>query len=145
MDLTAPGALALLLAGALITLAAAAHLACIAGGPAVYRAMGAGDRMVRAVEAGRLQPTIVTLAVTAVLAAWAAYAYAAAGVIDGLPFARVVLPAISAVLIGRALCAPWLKPVFPGNSATFWRVSSALCLGIGGLTAWGTAAAWARL
>jgi hypothetical protein len=145
MDLKNSGALALLLAGGLISLAAAAHLACIAGGPAVYRVMGAGDRILRAVEAGRLQPTVTTLAVTVVLAAWAAYAFSAAGVIDGLPLARLALPAIRAALIGRALCYPWLKPVFPGNSETFWLVSSAICLGIGALYAWGTAAVWARL
>ncbi|WP_395795569.1 hypothetical protein [Aquimonas sp.] len=46
----------LIVAAALSALAAVAHLACIALGPAAYRFMGAGERMARAVEAGSIRP-----------------------------------------------------------------------------------------
>lgn len=141
----APGALALTLAGVLTLLAALAHLACIALGAPAYRVMGAGGRMVRAVEAGRVRPTLVTLGIAAVLATWAAYAFSGAGLIRTLPFATLVLPAISAVFLVRGAAFPLLKPAFPGNSSRFWLVSSGICLGLGALFASGTTAAWARL
>lgn len=138
------GAQALILAGMLTSLAAAAHLACIALGPAAFRFMGAGEHMARAVEAGKIRPILVTLGIAAVLGAWAAYAFSGAGVIGELPFPRVVLPAISAVFMARALGFPLLRPLFPENSSTFWLVSSGICLVIGALYAVGTAAVWAR-
>jgi hypothetical protein len=107
--------------------------------------MGAGERIARAAEAGELRPTLVTLAIVAVLSVWAAYAFSGAGVIGALPFARLVLPAVSAVFLARAIAFPLLKPLFPGNSNTFWLVSSAICLVIGASYAAGTAAVWARL
>jgi hypothetical protein len=139
------GTLALILAGTLTSLAALAHLACIVLGPRAFRFMGAGDRTVRAVEAGRIQPFVVTLLVAAVLAIWASYAFAAAGLAGPLPFDEVVLPAIAAVLTGRAVCFPLLEPVFPGNSILFWRVSSGICLVLGTLYAWGAASVWSTL
>jgi len=139
------GAQALILAGSLTLMAALAHLACIALGAPAFRTLGAGERMARAVEAGKVRPILITLAIAAVLSGWAAYAFSAAGVIGPLPFPRLVLPAVSAVFLARALAFPLLKPVFPENSNTFWRVSSGLCLGIGTLYAAGTAAVWDRL
>jgi hypothetical protein len=139
------GAQALILAGVLSALAALAHLACIALGAPAFRFMGAGERMARAIEAGRIQPILVTLGIVAVLATWAAYAFSGAGVIGGLPFTKLVLPAVAAVFLARAVGFPLLKPVFPENSNTFWLVSSGICLVIGALYAAGTAAVWARL
>ena len=143
MDTAGSGAL--VVAGVCCVLAALAHLACIAIGPAAFRFMGAGERMARAVEAGRLQPRLVTLAIAAVLAGWAAYAFAAAGVIGPLPLTWLVLPAVSAVFLVRAVAFPLLRPVFPENSNRFWFVSSAICLVIGLLFAAGTVGAWPRL
>ena len=139
------GAQALILAGVLSSLAAVAHLACIALGGAAFRLMGAGERMARAVEAGRIQPILVTLGIAAVLSVWAAYAFSGAGVIGELPFAKLVLPGISVVFLTRAFGFPVLRPFFPENSNTFWLVSSGICLVIGALYATGTAAVWARL
>jgi hypothetical protein len=130
----------LLAAGALTAVAALAHLACIAIGAPAYRWMGAGERMARAVEAGRLRPTLVTLAIAVVLMVWAAYAFAGAGVIGPLPFTRWVLAAIGLVFVARAVAFPWLKPLFPENSNRFWWVSSGICLLIGSLYGWGAAA-----
>lgn len=128
-----------------MAVAAVAHLACIALGAPAYRFMGAGERMARAADAGRPGPTLVTLAIAAVLLAWALYAFSAAGWIGALPFRPVVLPLASAVLLVRAFAFPLLRPVFPDNSSTFWWVSSALCLVLGSLYAFGTIASWQSL
>ena len=135
-----------LLAGAVLSaLAAAAHLACIVIGAPAYRLMGAGERMARAAEAGRLRPTAVTLAIVLVLFTWAAYALAGAGVIAPLPFTKAALALICAVYLGRALAFPLLKPAFPENSDTFWFVSSGMC-GLAGLVhLYGTLALWQML
>lgn len=136
---------ALILAGVLSALAAVAHLACIALGAPAFRFLGAGERMARAIEAGSIRPVLVTLGIAAILSVWAAYAFSGAGVIGALPFAKLVLPAVTAVFLARGVSFPLLKPLFPENSTTFWRVSSGICLVIGALYAAGTAAVWARL
>jgi len=139
------GTQALLMGGLFSALAAVAHLACIALGAPAYRFMGAGEKMVHAVESGRLPPTLVTLTVAGILFIWAVYALAGAGVIDRLPFAKLALPAICAVYLGRAVAFPLLKPVFPGNSQTFWLVSSGICLVVGLVHVYGVISLWATL
>jgi hypothetical protein len=142
---TDPGSTALIAGAVLSTLAAAGHLACVVFGPKAYRFMGAGERMARAVEAGKLRPTLVTLALAAMLLAWAAYALSGAGLIAPLPLTRLALLAITAVYLGRALAFPLLRPAFPENSTTFWLVSSGVCLVIGSVHAFGLASRWAAL
>ena len=139
------GAEALIIAGSLSAAAAVAHLACILLGPAAYRFMGAGEKMARAVEAKRLRPTLVTLGIACALFTWAAYAFSGAGVIGQIPFAKVVLPAICVVYLARALAFPLLKPRFPGNSQTFWLVSSGICLVIGLAHVYGVVLQWPTL
>jgi len=139
------GVLALIAGGTLTALAAVAHLACIVLGAPAYRLMGAGEGMARAAEAGKLKPSLITLAISAVLVVWALYAFSGAGVIGRLPFAGVVLPAVCAVFLVRAFGFPLLRPAFPGNSTTFWLVSSGICLVLGALYAFGTVAVWAEL
>lgn len=48
-----------------------------------------------------------------------------------MPYLRPVLTGITAVYVLRALAFPLLKPVFPGNSTTFWLLSSLICLLVG--------------
>lgn len=134
------GAKALVLAGVLTTLASIAHLACIVFGAPAYRLMGAGERMARAAAAGKIRPTLITLAIAGVLLVWALYAFSGAGVVRSLPFTRVALLLISTVFLARAVAFPLLRPVFPENSNTFWRVSSGICLVLGLLYAVGLAA-----
>jgi hypothetical protein len=122
-----------------------AHLACVVLGPDAYRFMGAGEKMARAVEAGKLRPTLVTLGIAAVLFVWAAYALSGAELIAPLPFTKAALIAITAVYIGRAVAFPLLRPVFPGNSTTFWYVSSGICLLIGLVYAYGLASRWTAM
>jgi hypothetical protein len=140
-----PGAQALAVAGALTAVAAIAHLACIAIGAPAYRLMGAGDRMARAVEAGKIRPTVVTLAIASVLLICAVYAFSGAGITPRLPFTRIALLLVSAAFLTRALAFPLLKPLFPENSTTFWLVSSGVCLALGLLYAAGVVARWAQL
>lgn len=130
----------LALAGLLVLIASLAHLACIAIGPKAYRFMGAGERMARAVEAGKTQPTLSTLGIASVLLVWALYAFSGAGLVPRLPFTEPALCLISAVFLSRAVAFPWLRPSFPENSTTFWVVSSGICLVIGLLYAVGCAA-----
>jgi hypothetical protein len=138
------GSQALLLGGLLTVVASIAHLACIALGARAYRFMGAGERMARAVEAGKVKPTLVTLAIATLLLLWAVYAFSGAGIAPALPFTKVALTLIAVVFLLRALAFPLLKPVFPENSTTFWLVSSSICLVLGLLYATGSVALWAE-
>ena len=117
--------------------AALAHLACIAIGAPAYRLMGAGERMARAAEAGYAFPTVTTLAITAMLLVWSAFALSGAGVIPKLPLTRLALYAIAAVYLARAVAFPLLKSSFPENSNMFWWTSSAICGVIGLLHLYG--------
>ncbi|MDM0114840.1 hypothetical protein QTI66_22010 [Variovorax sp. J22R133] len=139
------GSQALIVGGVLSAAAAVAHLACIFLGAPAYRFMGAGEKMARAVEARKLRPAFVTLFIAAVLFIWAAYALAGAGVIRGLPLAKLVLPAICAVYLLRAVAFPVLRPAFPENSRTFWLVSSGICLVIGLVHVYGVVLRWSVL
>jgi hypothetical protein len=139
------GSVSLAIAAGLSAAAALAHIACVVIGPSAYRFMGAGERMARAVEAGKLKPTIVTLVISAVLMLWAAYALSAAGYISRLPFTKFAVLTITLVYLGRAFGFPLLRSAFPENSTTFWLVSSGICLVIGALHAYGLAARWFAL
>lgn len=138
------GNTALLLGGVLSALASIAHLACIALGAPAYRFMGAGERMARAVQAGKIQPTLVTLAIASTLLVCAVYAFSGAGIAPPLPFTKLALVLISAVYLVRAFAFPLLRPLFPENSPSFWLVSSGICLVLGLLHVLGVIALWAR-
>ena len=132
------------LAGCASALAALAHVACVLIGAPAYRAMGAGERMARAAEAGLLQPTVLTLGIAGMLGIWALYAFSAAGLLPRLPLMRWALVLISTVYLARAFAFPLLMASFPENSLRFWLVSSSICLAIGALHAWGTWSRWAE-
>jgi hypothetical protein len=139
------GSQALAVGALLNAVAAVAHLACIVIGAPAYRFMGAGEPMARAVEARRLRPTFVTLAVALVLLVWSAYALSGAGLIATLPFTKVALVLICAAYLARAVGFPLLKPVFPENSNTFWLVSSVICGLFGLVHLCGTLLLWQTL
>ena len=125
------GTTALVIGGTLSAFAAVAHLVCIAIGAPAYRVMGASDRMIRAAEQGKPGPALVTLFIAMILFIWTGYALVGAGVIEPLPLTKIVLAAICAAYLGRAAAFPFLKPMFPANTQTFWLVSSGICLVIG--------------
>ena len=81
----------LIVGGVLSAAASLLHLAVIAGGPSWYRFFGAGEEMARMAEQGSLTPALVTIGIATVLAIWAAYAFAGAGLIPRLPLMRTAL------------------------------------------------------
>lgn len=135
----------LLAAGVLSGLAAVLHLAAIAGGPAWYRFLGAGEAMARAAARGALRPALITLAIAAVLAGWSAYALSGAGIGPRLPLLRPVLVAITAVYLLRAAAFPLMLRTMPDRGATFLASSSAIVLVIGLVHAAGLWTGWREL
>lgn len=142
----------LLAGGVLSLLAAAAHLAVIAGGPDWYRFFGAGEPMARAAERGMIAPALITAGIAAVLGVWAAYAFSGARLLPRLPLLRVGLVAIGAVCLLRgAVLAPGLAALARGEarmgaySTAFVVWSSAIVLALGAAYAIGTWKAWRAL
>jgi hypothetical protein len=135
-----------LAAGGMMSLAAAiAHPLCIIGGAAWYRFFGAGERMARAVEQGRIQPALVTAAIAATLLVWAVDALSGAGWLGRLPLLRPVLVAIAGVYLLRAAALPVMLATMAERGRTFLRVSSAIVPVIGVVHAWGIYRGWRQL
>ncbi|MBC7986719.1 MAG: hypothetical protein H7X93_08630 [Sphingomonadaceae bacterium] len=133
-----------LIAGGWLSLAAAVlHLAVIAGGAEWYRFFGAGEGMARAAERGELTPHLITLGIVAILASWAAYAFAGAGLIRRLPLMRTALVAISAVYLLRGLVI--VPMLFLAEPTRFGIWSSLIVLTYGIAYAGGTWRAWPTL
>lgn len=134
----------LIAGGCLSLLASLLHLACIAGGPAWYRFFGAGEAMASAAERGEIYPAIVTFAIAVVLAIWAAYAFAGAGIIRRFPLMRTALVAITAIYLLRgAVLFPALTISGMGGAFNIW--SSAIVLVYGLVHLIGTLRAWPSL
>lgn len=136
---------ALVLAAYCSGLAAMAHLGCIIFGGDWYRFFGAGEQMATLADQGHWYPSAVTSVIVVVLSIWALYGLSAAKVIRQLPLIRLALIVISSIYLIRGVGFIWLMPMFPGNSLTFWLVSSGICLTIGLLYAVGTLQMWSRL
>ena len=133
-----------LIAGGLLSaLAALLHVAVIIGGPDWYRFFGAGEAMAQMAERGSPVPALVTAAIAAVLAVWAAYAFAGAGLVRRLPLMRTALVAISAIYLFRGLLIVpvLLQPAAPAFD--LW--SSLIVLGYGIVYLLGTIRAWPDL
>lgn len=133
-----------LIAGGLLSAAAAIlHVAVIIGGPDWYRFFGAGEGMARMAEAGSPVPAVVTSVIVAVLAIWAAYAFAGAGLIRKLPLMRTALVAISAIYLVRGLL---IVPVLLKPDAPAFEIWSSLIVLVYGVAyAIGTWRAWDQL
>ena len=134
----------LLFGAALSLMAAALHFACIFWGTNGFRFLGAGEPIVSMSAAGHWYPPLIAFVIGAVLATWALYALSGSGVIPPLPYLRPALVGITAIYLLRAVAFPLLKPAFPGNSATFWFVTSAICLVIGLTHLLGLIQVWQR-
>ena len=135
----------LLLGGALSATAAVLHLGCIAFGARWYRALGAGEQMARMDMRGHWYPTVASLVISGMLLTWSLYAFSGAGLIPKLPLTRWALSAITAIYLVRGLAFMPLKAYFPGNSTTFWIVSSANCFALGVIHLLGLRQVWSRL
>jgi len=135
----------LLFAGASSFAAALLHLACIAGGAEWYRTLGAGPQIAHMAARGHWYPTIMAIFIAGVLSLWGVYAWSGAGVIRRLPFLRLGLVTITAIYLLRGLLFSPMQAYFPGNSTTFWYVSSAICVAIGLLHLFGLRQVWASV
>ncbi|SDZ65747.1 hypothetical protein [Pseudomonas sp. NFIX28] len=136
--------MALVIGAGLSLLAALLHVGVIMVGPSWYRLFGAGERFVRAAQAGRWFPAVVTAGIALVLAAWAAYALSAAGVIAPLPLLRPALCAITLVYLLRGLLGP-VALAGTGRSRRFIFVSSTICLAYGLVHLFGLVQVWDSL
>lgn len=134
----------LLAGGILSALAAVAHLGCIAFGAPWYRFLGAGEQMAQMDLAGHWYPTVASLVIAGMLFTWSAYALSGAGLIRRLPLLRFVLCLVTGIYLVRGLGFYFLLPYFPGNSPTFWVVSSGICLAIGLAHLVGLKQIWSR-
>ena len=138
----------LIAGGVLSLIAAVLHLAVIAGGADWYRAFGAGEEMAMGAAAGSLVPPLVTAAIAIILAVWAAYAFAGAGLIRRPPLLRTGLVLISAIYLLRGLVLVpilILSPQARAAISSFDLWSSAIVLIYGLAYALGTWLAWPYL
>jgi hypothetical protein len=126
-------------------IAAALHFGCIVFGAGWYRFLGAGEAMARLAEQGDPRPDRMAAGIGAILLLWAAYALSGAGVLPRLPLVRLGLVLIAVVLLARGTLFFALMSRFPGNSLTFWFVTSAICVGLGLLHAIGLRQQWQAL
>jgi hypothetical protein len=132
--------------GALLSaIAALLHLGIIAGGPAWYRFFGAGERFARAAAQRRWYPTLVTLGIAAVLAAWSAYAMAGAGLIGTLPLLKAALAGITAVYLVRGIVYAPLVLAKGGRITPFVVWSSLICFAYGLVHLLGLVQRWPAL
>ncbi len=135
----------LIAAGWMSIAASLLHIACIVGGPAWYRFFGAGEDIAQAAERGSWMPVLITLAIAGILAAWALFAFSAAGLVRPLPLTRTALVAISAVLLLRAAAGLFGAFWRPDLSGSFMLWSSLIVLLLGLCFAIGTWQAWPQL
>lgn len=140
-----PGSTWLIVGGWLSVAAALLHIACIFGGPDWYRFFGAGEGMARAAARGDLRPTLITLAIGAVLLIWAAYAFSGAGSLPRLPLLRTGLIVITAIYLLRGLFFVPLHLWRPQHSDSFAIWSSLIVFVYGAVYAVGTFKAWRHL
>jgi hypothetical protein len=121
-----------LIAGACLSaIASLLHVGIIFGGAPWYRFFGAGDRMALAAAAGRIYPTVVTASIALVLALWAAYALAGAGLIPTLPLVKPVLCAITTIYLLRGFAVVPVLAFGRPKSKVFVVWSSVICIAIG--------------
>jgi hypothetical protein len=135
----------LIAGGSLSAVAALLHVATVFGGGDWYRFFGAGEAMARGAERGSLLPPLLTLGIAAILSAWAAYAFAGAGLMRRLPLMRAALVAITAVYLLRGLALFPTLMLRPDLADSFAVWSSLIVLIYGTTYAVGTWKAWPAL
>ena len=135
----------LVVGGCLSLVAAALHLAIIVGGPDWYRFFGAPEAFAVAAERGRLAPHLWAAGIAALLALWAAYALAGAGLIRRLPLMRTALVVITLIYLSRGLLIIPVMMKLSLAEAPFDYWSSMIVLVYGIAYALGTWRAWPHL
>ena len=125
-------------------LAGLLHVGCVVFGASWYRFVGAGQPMVQMVEAGRLFPHLVTLAIALVLFGWGISTPRPRTSSRKRPWARWVILAIASVYLLRGIVGFFIEPS-SGRSQIFWWWSSVICFAIGGIHVIGLRQVWHRL
>lgn len=130
----------LLAAGIAAAAGAALHVGIVMGGPDWYAFFHAPGGMVEIARAGNLRAPFSALVIATFLAVGAAYAFSGAGMIRRLPFLRLALASIGALLILRGLLFVPLILLRPTvltricdcrSVDAFIVVTSVLCLAMG--------------
>ena len=134
----------LMTAAALSGAAALAHVGCIIFGGSWYRVLGAGEHMAQLDLAGHWYPKTITSIIALILSIWSLYALSGAGVVRKLPFVRLVLCVVTGIFLLRAIAFVPLQTYIPGNSTTFWLVSSGICFVIGAVHFIGLRQVWSH-
>jgi hypothetical protein len=137
----------LIISGSLSFIAALLHVGIVIGGPRWYRFFGAGETMALLAEKGSVKPTVVTLAIAAMLGFWGLIAWSGAGILPAMPLLIPALAAITTIYLVRGLgglVVPFVSdhPQIQQNSVTFWVWSSAICIVIGSLHLMGLISLW---
>jgi hypothetical protein len=136
-------------AGLLCAALAVLHVVIIFLGAPAYRYFGAGEELARRAEQGSAIPALVTGLIALVFAAWAAYAFSAAGLIGRLPLLRPGLLVIGAIFTLRGLALVpqlgWWVAGNPNESAFRNLIFSAVALLIGLIYLMGARAVWSNL
>ena len=116
------------------------HIAILFGGPDWYAFFGAPAGLDEMAQSGNVRAPISCLVIASFLALLAPYAFSGAGVIRRLPFLRLGLASIAAVLILRGVLfiplVVWRPRALSGvcdcrSVDAFIIVTSALCLAMG--------------
>ena len=135
----------LIAGGVLSVIASLLHIGVIIGGPDWYRFFGAGEELAKMAEQGMMRPAIITIGIAMVLAAWAYFAFAGAGLVWTPPLLRTGLIAISAVYLLRGLVLFPMLIFMPDKVNAFAVWSSLIVLIYGLFYALGTWKAWSSL
>ena len=135
----------LVIGGVLSLIASVLHIGVIVGGPDWYRFFGAGEDMANMAEQGMWQPTVITVGIALVLAIWAWFAFAGAGLVWKPPLLRTGLIVISAIYLLRGLVLVPLLALAPDQLNAFAVWSSLNVLAYGLFYAIGTWKAWPNL
>ncbi len=108
-------------------LAAALHIAIIAGGPRWYRFFGAGERMAQQAGQGHPGPALITAGIALALAGFGLYTLSLDGCCEALPWRREVVWAITGVYAVRAVAVLGLAPWMATMRTPFMLGSSLVC------------------
>ncbi|MEE9434323.1 MAG: hypothetical protein V3V15_08805 [Sphingorhabdus sp.] len=135
----------LITGGILSLLASLLHLAVIVGGPDWYRFFGAGEGMARMAEEGSIYPATMTVGIALILAVWAHFAFAGAGLVWKPPLLKTGLIAITAIYLLRGLALLPMLAFAPRAVDSFAIWSSLIVLVYGLVYAVGIRKAWAAL
>lgn len=135
----------LLIGGFLSLLASLLHIGVILGGPDWYWFFGAGEEMAKMAERGSFYPTLITFGIASVLAIWAWFAFAGAGLAWKPPLLRTGLVIISAIYLLRGLVLLPMAVFIPEKINSFAIWSSLIVLAYGLFYGMGTWKAWSSL